>query len=137
MSTEAQIQTIEMFGELNKKERRCVARLMTTVKVKAGTDLMVEGEPGREFLIVLEGEATVHRGGKTIATVGTGDFLGELSVIAGVPRTATVTADTDMSLSVLSRREFMGLLDEQPRIGTKVLIGTVKRLHQLQPDLER
>lgn len=129
------LEAIELFGELSKKELRSVSRLMTTVSVKAGRDLMVEGDAGREFLVILEGHATVRRGGRVLARVGPGDFLGELAVIAGVPRTATVTADTEMSVSVLNRREFAGLLDEQPRIARKVLVGTVKRLHSLEPGL--
>jgi len=106
---------------------------MTAVNVKAGKALMTEGEVGREFLVLIEGEATVRRSGRVIARVGSGDFLGELAVIAGVPRTATVTADTDMVVSVLNRREFSGLLDQQPTIMKKVLVGTVKRLHSLEP----
>ena len=70
-----------------------------------------------------------------LARVGAGDFLGELAVIAGVPRTATVTADTDMVLSVLNRREFSSLLDEQPGIARKVLVGAVRRLHEIEPTL--
>lgn len=135
MTVEAQLQTIELFGELTKKEVKTVSRLMTTVEVKPGRDLMVEGTAGREFLIILSGEATVRRAGRIVARVGPGDFLGELAVIAGVPRTATVTADTAMEISVLNRREFSALLDEQPKLARKVLVGAVKRLHSLEPSM--
>ena len=133
MASQDQLKGIELFSEMSKKELRSVSRLMTAVNVKAGKALMTEGEVGREFLVLLEGEATVRRSGRVIARVGSGDFLGELAVIAGVPRTATVTADTDMVVSVLNRREFSGLLDQQPTIMKKVLVGTVKRLHSLEP----
>ena len=135
MTTDEHLSSIELFSELNKKELRAVSRLMTSVPIKAGKDLMVEGEAGKEFLVILQGDATVRRAGRVLAKVGQGDFLGELAVIAGVPRTATVTADTDMVVSVLNRREFGGLLDQQPKIAKKVLIGTVKRLHTLEPGL--
>lgn len=135
MAPQAQLESIELFSELSKKELRSVSQLMTTANIKAGKALMTEGEPGREFLVILEGEATVRRSGRVVARVGSGDFLGELAVIAGVPRTATVTADTDMVVSVLNRREFSGLLDQQPKIVKKVLVGTVKRLHSLEPGL--
>jgi len=108
---------------------------MTPVRVKTGKDIMVEGQSGREFAIITEGTATVRRGGRVLAQVGAGDFLGELSVIAGVPRTATVTADTDLELMVLNRREFSALLDENPKIARKVLVGAVKRLHQIEPSV--
>lgn len=135
MTVDKQLESIELFGELTAKERKSVSRLMTTVTLKAGRDLMVEGSVGREFIIILEGEATVRRSGRIIARVGKGDFLGELAVIAGVPRTATVTADTEMSISVLNRREFSSLLDDQPKLARKVLVGAVKRLHAIEPSM--
>lgn len=135
MTIEQQLESIELFGELTSKERKAVSRLMTNVTVKPGRDLMVEGSVGREFVIILEGEATVRRAGRIVARVGAGDFLGELAVIAGVPRTATVTADTQMNISVLNRREFSSLLDEQPKLARKVLVGAVKRLHSLDPSM--
>ncbi len=135
MTIEQQLESIELFGELTAKERKAVSRLMTNVSIKAGRDLMVEGTAGREFVIILEGEATVRRAGRIVARVGAGDFLGELAVIAGVPRTATVTADTQMNVSVLNRREFSALLDEQPKLARKVLVGAVKRLYTLDPSM--
>lgn len=135
MTVEDQLQAIELFSELTKKELKTVSRLMTSLNVKPGRDLMVENTAGREFLIILSGEATVRRSGRIIARVGAGDFLGELAVIAGVPRTATVTADTAMEISVLNRREFSSLLDEQPKLARKVLVGAVKRLHNLEPSM--
>ncbi len=128
---EEKLATIELFAELSKKERRDVSRLMTTITVKEGREIMTEGTPGREFVIVVDGTATVRRKGRILAQVGPGDFLGELAVIAGVPRTATVTADSPMTISVLNRREFSALLDEQPRLARKVLVGAVKRLHEI------
>jgi CRP/FNR family cyclic AMP-dependent transcriptional regulator len=135
VTIDTHLETIELFAELSKRERKAVGRLMTTVSVKEGRDLMVEGTAAREFLIIIEGDATVRRKGRVVARVGAGDFLGELAVIAGVPRTATVTADTDMTVSVLNRREFSTLLDEQPKIARKVLVGAVKRLHELDPSM--
>jgi CRP/FNR family cyclic AMP-dependent transcriptional regulator len=135
MTIESQLESIELFGELTGRERKSVARLMTTVTIKAGRDLMVEGTAGREFIVILDGDATVRRNGRIVARVGAGDFLGELAVIAGVPRTATVTADTGMNVSVLNRREFSTLLDQQPKLARKVLVGAVKRLYELDPSI--
>jgi CRP/FNR family transcriptional regulator, cyclic AMP receptor protein len=128
---------IELFSELSSRELRDVAKLMTPVQVRAGRDLTVEGEPGREFMIILEGTATVRRNGRVIATLGPGDFFGEMAVIAGVPRTATVTADTDMTLEALNRREFSTLLDESPKLAKKILVGAVKRLYELEEGIVR
>ena len=135
MAIENGLGAIELFSELSAKERKAVGRLMTSVSVKPGRELMKEGDVGREFLVIVEGEATVRRGGKVVARLGAGDFMGELAVIAGVPRTATVTADTEMTVSVLNRREFSTLLDSQPKLARKILVGAVKRLHNLEPAL--
>lgn len=135
MTIEKHLESIELFSELTGRERKQVSRLMTETKVKPGRDIMVEGTAGREFVIIMGGEATVRRAGRVIARVGAGDFLGELAVIAGVPRTATVTADTEMEISVLNRREFSALLDAQPKIARKVLVGAVKRLHAIEPSM--
>lgn len=135
MTIDEQLGSIELFTELTAKELKAVSRLMTNVTIKAGRDLIKEGDAGREFLIILDGEATVRRSGRIVARVGAGDFLGELAIIAGVPRTATVTADTEMEISVLNRREFSSLLDEQPKLARKVLVGAVKRLHSLEPSM--
>jgi CRP-like cAMP-binding protein len=102
---------------------------MTPVRVQAGRDLTREGETGREFLIIVDGTATVRRQGRVVATLGTGDFVGELSMLAGVPRTATVTADTDLTVEALNRREFTSLLDQNPRLARKVMVGAIRRLH--------
>ncbi|HIG25540.1 MAG TPA: cyclic nucleotide-binding domain-containing protein [Acidimicrobiia bacterium] len=134
-NTPTTLSDIQVFSALSKAELRSMCRLMAAVNVKEGRLLTREGEPGREFMIILEGQATVRRKGKLLATLSPGDFFGELSIIAGVPRMATVTADTDMVLEALNRREFLTLLDENPRIARKVLVGAVKRLHHVDSGL--
>lgn len=128
---------IELFSELNARELRRLTTFMTTVTIKAGRDLTVQGAPGREFMIISEGEASVRRNGRLIATLGPGDFFGELAVIAGVPRTATVKAETPMVVEALNRREFSTVLDENPRLARKILVGAVKRLHAIEEGIVR
>jgi CRP-like cAMP-binding protein len=137
MALAEQLAEIELFSELTKKELKRVASFMTRITVKAGRDLTVQGQPGREFMVIAEGEATVRRNGRVIAHFKPGDFFGELAVIAGVPRTATVTADTDMVVEALNRREFSSMLDESAKIAKKVLVGAVKRLHQIEEGVVR
>ncbi len=120
-----------LFSELGKGQQRSLARLMTCVEVPAGRALTTEGEPGREFMIIVDGKASVRRGGRQVATLGAGDFLGEMSLIAGTPRSATVTAETDMVVEILNRREFSSLLDESPSVARKVMVGAVKRLQEV------
>jgi CRP-like cAMP-binding protein len=119
---------IGIFSELSKRELKTVARLMTGLDVKEGATLTRQGEPGREFMIISAGTAKVEIDGQTVAHLASGDFLGELAVISGTPRTATVTATSAMTVEVLNRREFMLLLDESANLGRKILVGAVKRL---------
>ena len=126
------LREVSIFSELSKKELKSVARLMTQLSVKEGRELTRQGEPGREFLIILEGTAVVRRNGRKLADLGPGDFLGELAVLSGAPRTATVVATSDMTLEALNRREFMAVLDESPTLAKKILIGAVKRLQDIE-----
>jgi len=127
-SNEIDLAEIAIFSELSKKELKAVARLMTPLDLKDGATLTRQGEPGREFMIITAGTAKVLIDGVAVAHLGPGDFLGELAVISGTPRTATVTATSPMSVEVLNRREFMSLLDESSSLGRKILVGAVKRL---------
>ena len=121
---------IEIFSGLTKQELRSVNRLMATVNVKAGRHLARQGEKGREFMVIRQGEATVNRDGKKLTKLKRGDFFGENSVIADVPRTATVIADTDMVINTMNRQEFSILLDQVPQFARTVLTNTVQRLNQ-------
>ncbi len=127
--TDDRLASISIFSELSKKELRKISRLMTELSIDSGRVLIRQGDPGREFMIIRSGRAEVIRNGKKIAEVGPGDFLGELAVLSGAPRNASVIATTDMVIEALNRREFMSLLDENPKIAKKILLGAVTRLH--------
>ena len=121
---------IPIFSELSKREIKSLSRLMTEIEVKEGTELTKQGEPGREFMIISDGTAVVDIDGSTVAHLGPGDFLGELAVLSGTPRSATVTATSPMVVEVLNRREFMALLDQNASLSRKILVGAVKRLQE-------
>lgn len=129
--TDSRLATVPMFAALSKKELRSVARLMTEMSVAEGTTLIEQDTVGRECMIIVEGTADVRRNGRKIATLGPGDIMGELSILSGEPRTATVVADSDLIIESLNRREFMGLLDESPKMAKKILLRAIASLHQL------
>lgn len=119
---------VPLFSACSQAELRQIARLGTPVSVTAGTVLTVEGRPGREFFLVIDGSADCAIGGVHAASFGPGDFFGELSLLDGGPRTATVTADSDMEVLVLDARELSSLLAASPSITGKVLATLARRL---------
>ncbi len=134
-TTTAALASIELFAGLSKKDLKSIDRLMTPVDVKAGKEVIKEGTAGREAFIVVEGTASVWRDGKLIASVGKGAVLGEVALLANRARTATVLAETAMTVEVLNRREFEQLLDDNPGITRKLLVATAKRVHELEPSM--
>jgi CRP-like cAMP-binding protein len=92
--------------------------------------LFVEGAPSSNLYVILTGSAVVRRNGRRIARVGPGDVVGELSVILGGPRTATVEADTPIEWLVLDRTSLREAIDEVPGLGWNVLQSVAARLDQ-------
>ena len=125
------LSSIPLFAELSAKELTQIRSLMTQVKVPAGTTLTREGQVGHEMLVIMSGTASVSRGGQHVATVGTGDFQGEISILDGGPRTATVTATTDMELLVATAQEFNALLDASPMVARRILPALARRIRAL------
>ena len=83
-----------LFEGLSKKELAELARVTEDLKIEPGTVLCREGKIGREFFVIVDGEAEITKGGKKIATRGGGDFVGEIALLTTTTRTATVTAIT-------------------------------------------
>lgn len=112
---------VPILAGLNRRHLERVGQLCTRLDVDAGTVLCREGRSGHEFFIVIEGEASVSAEGAEVATVGPGGFFGELALLGGGPRTATVTATTPMSVFVLSGSEFALLLKDEPTVAVAML----------------
>ena len=132
VSSEDRLRTIPLFSQLTKQELRHISGLMTPVTIPSGRTFIRQGEVGREFVVILDGTATVRRNGRKVAEVGPGDFLGEISVLSGAPRNADVVAATDMTIEVLNPAEFHALLDENATITRKILMSAVTRLSELE-----
>ena len=84
----------------------------------AGSLLVDQGQTGREAFVILDGDVTVKRNGRKVATLGPGAIVGELSLLDHGPRTATAVCETDCTLFVISQRNFMPVLDDVPTIST-------------------
>jgi CRP/FNR family transcriptional regulator, cyclic AMP receptor protein len=119
---------VPMFSACSKKELALVAKRTEQVTVPAGKVLVREGAAGAEFFVIVDGTAEVTRHGHRVATLGPGDFFGDLALLDRAPRNATVTARTEMELAVLGQREFAGMIDEVPGFAHKLLSGLAHRL---------
>jgi len=112
----------------NEHELIELSRFATPVDIAAGTTLTIEGTLGRQALVMIDGTASVLRDGEHIATIKAGDIVGEISLITGEPRTATVVADTDASVYALSPRDFSSLLARCPRLEKRINRDAFRRL---------
>jgi CRP/FNR family cyclic AMP-dependent transcriptional regulator len=122
------IKRVPLFGGLSKRELDEVAGIADEFAMDAGSELTHEGAAGHEFLVLVEGTADVRRKGRKVNTLGSGDFLGEIALITGVPRTATVTTTAPARMLVITARDFKSLLRRTPSIQLKVLEALASRL---------
>jgi CRP/FNR family transcriptional regulator, cyclic AMP receptor protein len=119
---------VALFRPCTKGELARIASLVDEIEAPQGKTLTREGEPGWEFFVIAEGTATARCGGRKVAEIGPGSFFGEMSLLDEGPRSATVTADTDMHLLVLTSRSFSSLIDEVPVVARRILRGMAERL---------
>ena len=117
-----------LFEGLTRKQLGELARLTDDLEMPAGTVLCEEGARGREFFVIIDGEARVSRGGRTVATIGPGDFFGEIALLEQVRRTATVTASTPLRFFVVSDVAFRALVEADPSIERRLLHVLARRL---------
>jgi CRP-like cAMP-binding protein len=123
------LKNVPLFAGCSKTELQRIASLADELDLGDGATLIREGERGREFIVIAEGTVKVTRNGKELRELGAGEFIGEIALVADVPRTATVTATSPVRLLVVTDRAFRGLLEQMPSIAKKVLQSLGERLH--------
>jgi len=124
----------DLFGALSK---RALKRLADSMKVSthgAGQAVTSEGEGAVAFHLILEGTATVTIKGKTVNKLGPGDYFGEIALLDGKPRTATVTAESQLRSAGLSTWQFRPLLTEVDDLAVNLLIVLCQRIRHAQLD---
>jgi CRP/FNR family transcriptional regulator, cyclic AMP receptor protein len=122
------IAAVPLFAGLSRSELGRVASIADEIDLPADKVLIREGERGREFFVLLEGEAEVTRKGKELATRGAGEFFGEIALVSNLPRTATVKTRTPVRALVIRDVDFRALLRRTPAIAVKVLQAVADRL---------
>jgi CRP/FNR family transcriptional regulator, cyclic AMP receptor protein len=122
------IRKVPLFSRLNKKALQDVAHIADELDLPAGKLMAKEGDRGREFFVLLDGEADVTKGDRRINKMKKGDFFGEIALVTKMPRTATVTATTDVRVLVITERDFTSLMKRSPDVGRTVAEALVERL---------
>jgi CRP-like cAMP-binding protein len=124
----AQLAKVPLLAECSRRDLQSIARAVKDINHRAGTVIAREGDPGIGLFIIVEGTCDVSIGGRRKAKLGPGDFFGEIALLDGGPRTATVTATTDVELLGLTEWVFRGLMVEQPSVAVKTLQAMAGRL---------
>ena len=124
------LKRVPLFAKLGTHELERLGQLADEIEVGLDTVLAEEGSTGHEFFIVLDGRVMVLDGHTPVATLGPGEFFGEIALIESVPRTATVRAEGIVRLLVVGHREFHALMDEFPSVRRAVLDALAERLRR-------
>ena len=122
---------VPLFSSCSTRDLQKIGKAVDELEIEAGRELVKEGATGHEAFVVIDGTAAVKRGGRRIATMGPGDHFGELALLDGGPRTASVVAETPMKVLVLGQREFSGLIDEVPGLAHKILTSLASTIREL------
>lgn len=124
----AQLAKVEFFSDLSRRELEQLAQWTDQVAVSQGHELVREGTFAHEFFLIEDGAADVLQNGETIATLGPGDFFGEIALLETERRTASVVAATDMQLIVMFQREFKQMERDMPSVAERIRAAIRTRL---------
>ena len=127
------LRRVPLFAGLDKKELEVLGKLIKEQPYRAGTTIVKSGAGGHGLYIIKEGRVSVVRDGQSIASLGPGQFFGEISVLDGGPRTADVRADTDTVCMTMISWEVKPILMDNASISYKMLLEMVKRLRTQSP----
>jgi len=128
------LRRIGLLSGCSDSDLALLGRAADEVSLQSGSELTRQGDIGREAFVLLAGRAEVVRDGTTVAHLGPGDVIGELSLLDGGPRSATVVAQTDVDVLVLSRPAFAAVLDEIPTLAHRLLVALARRLRAAEDD---
>jgi CRP/FNR family cyclic AMP-dependent transcriptional regulator len=130
-STFASADTLEqvpLLEELTKRDRQDLARSLKERTFKSGQEIVVEGRRGVGFFIILEGKAAVTIGGKLVQALGPGDYFGEMALLDGGERTATITADGELRCATMTSWDFKSFVLDNPKIAWSLLQTLAQRV---------
>lgn len=122
---------VPLFADLGRRHLNQLADAAQIVSYRQGTTVIREGDPGATLFVIVDGTADVSRGGRTLATLSPGEFFGEVSLLDGGPRTASIVAQTPLTAVRLFRAPFYRLVQAEPAIGVRVLAELARRIRRV------
>jgi CRP-like cAMP-binding protein len=125
-----QLKKIPLFAGIPDAQLQRIANGVKERKFDRGASIVSAGETGHGFYLIVQGEAEVTRGGRTIRTLGAGDYFGELALVRNTPRTATVVAKEPTTCLALMPWDFKGILDANPAIAIRLLETVASRIQE-------
>lgn len=128
----ATLRAVPLFHSLSDKDLRAILEITKEVSLEAGHTTVEQDASAVGFHLILEGEADIEVSGRYVATFGPGDYFGEVSLIDGKPRTATVRTKTPMRSLVIPSWSFNALLDRYPAIAKELLLMLCARLRNVE-----
>jgi CRP/FNR family transcriptional regulator, cyclic AMP receptor protein len=134
---EAALAGVSLFEGLSKRQLRKIAEASEIVDYMAGHSIVREGEVGDSFFVVLEGQAKVTVKGRTVNRSLPGDHFGEISLLDGGPRTATVSSETPMTMLMLHRKDFQKVLEDDPEVAVALMEGLARMIRRVDRSLAR
>ncbi len=126
--TDTVLRGVPLFAGMTDRALDAIADLASETTFDVDDDLVRQGKSGDSFLILRSGSAQVLKDGQTVRELGPGDFLGEISLIDGGPRTATVRATEPITALVIGREDFATLLERHPSIRLELLMALTARI---------
>jgi CRP/FNR family cyclic AMP-dependent transcriptional regulator len=128
------LQRVPLFAGVDRAGLEEIGRIADEIEAKAGADLTHEGRHEGYFFVIVSGSVRIDRGGQTINTMGPGEFLGEIALLDGGPRTATATTDGPTRLLKITHEDFRQLVDTSPGVRAAVLAAAGARLRAMDAE---
>jgi CRP-like cAMP-binding protein len=129
------LQRVPILENCSNRQLRAISRITEVVETAAGEVLARVGEPGDRFCFIVDGAVRIETSPDHHHRVGPGGYFGEMSLLDGEPRSATVVADTPIRLLVIHRRDFWNLLKEAPALTQGILITLSQRVRRAEKAL--
>jgi CRP-like cAMP-binding protein len=131
------LHAVPLFEGLSAKQLKAVTELAEVARFMAGVAIVKQGVIGDSFYVVLTGQAKVVASGRTLNRLLPGNHFGEISLLDGGPRTASVVSETEMTLVMITQRDFLAMLAKNPDISISLLEGMARSVRRMDRSLSR